>query len=64
MSPTLPTPKPILTPTFLDNPYPTYHRFLDEGPTHRVAMGPNFQAASSYAKRTGARLRLARRTER
>ena len=47
-TPTLPTPKPILTPGFLDNPYPTYHRFLDEGPIHRVAMGPGFQAAFSY----------------
>jgi cytochrome P450 len=60
-------PKPILVDGFLNDPYPTYRRFLEEGPIHFVGMGPGFQAAFSYplvsslmkdgrfsAKRTGA----------
>ncbi len=41
-------PKPILAEGFLDDPYPTYRRFLNEGPIHFVAMGPGFNAAFSY----------------
>jgi cytochrome P450 len=41
-------PKPIFADGFLENPYPTYRRFLDEGPLHFVALGPGYQAAFSY----------------
>ena len=42
-------PKPIVTESFLDDPYPPYRRFLDEGPIHFVGLGPGFQAAFSYS---------------
>ena len=44
-----PAPKPILVDGFLENPYPVYRRFLDEGPIHLVAMGPGMQAVFSYS---------------
>ena len=42
-------PKPIFADGFLDNPYPTYSRFLGEGPIHLIAIGPGYQAAFSYS---------------
>lgn len=41
--------KPILGEEFLNNPYPAYRKFLQEGPVHFLAIGPGIHAAFSYA---------------
>jgi pimeloyl-[acyl-carrier protein] synthase len=61
------TPKPFFVDGFLENPYSTYRRVLEEGSIHFVAVGNGVQGAFSYslvsslmknprfsAKRTGA----------
>jgi cytochrome P450 len=51
MSSTQPTPvkKTLFAEGFLQDPYPIYQRFLEEGPIHYVDWGPGIWAMLSYA---------------
>lgn len=42
-------PKPILGEGFLMDPYPTYKKFLEEGPIHLLAIGAGIHGAFSYS---------------
>src|SRR5215472_17675955 len=49
----LSTAKPLLTEGLFENPYPTYKRFLEEGPIHCLNFqGRVFWAVFSYADRS------------
>ena len=52
MSSTQPTPakKTLFTEGFLQDPYPIYQRFLEEGPIHYVDSGPGIWAVFRYAE--------------
>jgi cytochrome P450 len=42
-------PKPIFGKEFLDDPYPVYQKFLEEGPIHFLDVGPGIHAVFSYS---------------